>query len=123
MKYALLALAALTTTASLAQSNVPVADVPLATKKFWVGVSYSPDVAYRSLNIVDPSEGMATVERNRNEFEKPNYGHTTGISFGHMLGKRIGIECGVAYSLKGYVYKIDVEKMTFGDYESIHVVD
>lgn len=70
----------------------------IAKKKFAVGISFSPDYAYRTLKTDASSQWIAD---NRNDTEIPKFGYTTGLNFSMTLGKRFSVEIGALYSDKG----------------------
>ncbi|MFH0895806.1 MAG: outer membrane beta-barrel protein [Bacteroidota bacterium] len=73
------------------------------SSRFEIGVNFSPDLCYRTLDIIDASATGASLvynDRNKNEVFKP--GFSTGFSACYYLKKRLGIEAGVQFSDKGY---------------------
>jgi opacity protein-like surface antigen len=66
----------------------------LKTKKWSIGLIYSPDFCFRQ-------KYTSRMSLYNNETEKPKAGMTAGISFLYLLMDRIGIETGLLYSTKG----------------------
>jgi len=91
-------------------------------KRFYVGISFSPEYNYRVLNKNDSgiSDSLWSVVKNMEDsiFE-PKFGYTGGIIFGYYVTNRISIESGVQYSNKGYK-TIPIE--TFYDWDEPSIV-
>lgn len=79
-------------------SGVLYAQTPdsLKTKKWAIGLTYSPDFCYR-INYTS----RMSIYSNSGETEKPKAGMTAGVSFLYKLLDRVGIETGILYSTKG----------------------
>lgn len=71
-------------------------------KRFQIGVSFSPDVNYRTLTS---QSNVNWIRENRDEQEIPTFGFTTGINAVFKITKMFGVETGVLYSQKGYQNK------------------
>lgn len=75
--------------------------------RFQLGVSFSPDVCYRTLKETD----ITTTQTNfyvmdaRNKMEAPKFGYTGGVNFSYALNHWLSIESGLHYSNKGYGMK------------------
>lgn len=70
-----------------------------SNKKLRVGVSFSPDYAYRVLKSSnDDHEGFVQF---RNQTESPKFGFTTGLRGLYQLAPKWNIEFGIVYSDKG----------------------
>jgi hypothetical protein len=67
-----------------------------------VGVIYSPDYCYRTLKA---DASVKFIADERNDYEIPEYGFTTGLSLLIHAGKRLTFETGIQYSDKGYQTK------------------
>lgn len=73
------------------------------SKKLLIGVNFSPDISYRTL---DGSSDIAiSLIKSRDSQEKPDFGFTTGINFQYHISSLIGLELGAQYSTKRYVNK------------------
>lgn len=81
--------------------------------RFFIGVQASPDLAYRSLQLVERSSLYEDFIDARNRFEVPRLGFTGNLFAGYMLSERFGIEVGLGYALRGW--ELDLSKLTFGD--------
>jgi len=68
------------------------------TGKFSIGLAFSPDYCYRTLQSDASSQWIAD---GRNAMEVPKFGFTTGISGLYKLSKKVNIEAGLQYSDKG----------------------
>ena len=68
-----------------------------------VGFTFSPDYCYRDLKAEDY---LQFIVDDRNSFEKPKFGFTTGFNYSMRLSKRFTLEVGVLYSEKGEKYKL-----------------
>lgn len=68
----------------------------LKTKKWALGLTYSPDFCYR-INYTS----RMSIYSGSGETEKPKAGMTAGVNFLYKLLDRIGIETGILYSTKG----------------------
>lgn len=81
---------------ALVLSGVLYAQTPdsLKTKKWAIGLSYSPDLCYRI-------KYTSRMSNYNGETEKPKAGMTAGINFLYKLMDRVGIETGILYSTKG----------------------
>lgn len=102
MKHILILILAFSTVGFFAQE--------LSSKKFnrfQLGVSFSPDVCYRTLKETD----ITTTQTNiflidaRNEMETPKFGYTAGVNFSYSLNQHFRIESGLHFSNKGYGMK------------------
>lgn len=74
---------------------------PTPTKghdKLLIGINFSPDISYRMLS----SNSYPRLVSYRNSNEKPKFGYTTGLNVNYNFSKKIGIEIGAQYALKGY---------------------
>lgn len=68
----------------------------LKTKKWAIGLTYSPDFCYR-INYTS----RMSIYSGSGETEKPKAGMTAGVNFLYQLLDRVGIETGILYSTKG----------------------
>ncbi len=68
-----------------------------------VGFTFSPDFCYRNLKAEDY---LQFIVDDRNSFETPKFGFTTGFNYSMRLSKRFTLEVGVLYSEKGEKYKL-----------------
>lgn len=80
----------------LLSANILFANQPdsLKTKKWAIGLSYSPDYCYR-IPYTGKSGAFSTTA------EKGKLGFTAGVNLLYRLMDKIGIEFGVLYSTKG----------------------
>ncbi|MES2762734.1 MAG: outer membrane beta-barrel protein [Bacteroidota bacterium] len=81
----------------LFSSGMLLATTPdsLKTKKWAVGLSYSPDFCFRT------PYAKASEKGSSNMTEKGKMGFTTGINLRYQLLEKIGVEFGALYSTKG----------------------
>lgn len=70
--------------------------------RFYVGASYSPDVAFRFLINSEGSEFISGFIEALNERDRPKFGMTTSLNAGFHVNKRLAIELGVGYSNRGF---------------------
>ena len=82
-------------------------------KKIQIGVNFSPDYCFRTLQNNNSSITNDFIIDSRNEMEKAKLGYTTGLNVIYNLKKNIGIELGIQFSNKGY--QTNEEGLTFGD--------
>ncbi len=66
----------------------------LKSKKWAIGLSYSPDLCFRT-------KYTSKMSNYYGEKEKPKAGMTAGLNFLYKLMDRVGIEVGILYSTKG----------------------
>lgn len=81
-------------------------------KKIQIGVNFSPDYCFRTLQNNDGSASSDMDVKWRNENETGKLGYTTGINMIFNLNKNIGVGVGIQYSNKGY--QIKLEDLNFG---------
>lgn len=74
-------------------------------RHLFIGLAFSPDYCFRSLNNNDLSGSSNAVINERNEIETPRIGCTAGIVLGYRFKKPLMLETGVRYSLQGYQTK------------------
>lgn len=67
-----------------------------------VGISFSPDLAYRILDNKNGSAQTDTRIKIRNEGEQAKFGMTADLSFSYWFGARFGIQTGLSYSNRGH---------------------
>jgi len=68
------------------------------TKKFAIGLTFSPDYCFRTLSS---DESVNMIADQRNDEEIPKFGYTTGLNIAWKLSNRFTLETGVLYSNKG----------------------
>jgi len=73
-----------------------------AGKKIYVGFSFSPDYAFRTLKNNDGSSSSDYVIKSRNDIEKGKFSFTTGFNLNLVLSKKIELQTGLLYSDRGY---------------------
>jgi hypothetical protein len=71
-------------------------------RKVSVGISSSPDYCYRTLYNNDSSWSSDFVITQRNGYEVPKIGFTTGLQLGFGLTRHLELATGLTYSNKGY---------------------
>ncbi len=69
-----------------------------AEKRFSIGVSFSPDYAYRVLKTDASHEWMLDVN---NEYSSPILGYTSGLILKYRLNGKLALESGVKLLAKG----------------------
>jgi len=72
----------------------------IRTKKFYFGLTFSPDYCYRTLKS-DNSKSSMFITDYRDTTEIPKIGFTTGLNLIMEISKRIAIETGLLFSDKG----------------------
>jgi len=75
---------------------------PEPFRRFQIGISFSPDLTYRTLTRNNEYSGTITLLDKRNELETTKFGYTVGMVMGVNLKRGFGIEIGVQYSNKGF---------------------
>jgi hypothetical protein len=91
------------------------------TRKFSVGLNFSPDYGYRTLKTDNLTLNQLIINF-RNEREKPKLGYTTGLTFNYYMNKRISFETGLLFSDKGEMFEwIDAPFSTVSNPEPIGV--
>lgn len=88
---------------------------PRAQEPWTIGFRAGAGMGYRTL-----SANLSNLENEliiglRNEREVPKLALTTVVNMGKQLGKRIGVEMGVGYHHLGWVHRVDLEDLSFGD--------
>lgn len=73
--------------------------------RFSIGISYSPNYCFRTINNTDTSSIFQTIESIRNDDEKFKLGHSAGVSIGYNFSEHWALNTGVFYSDKGYETK------------------
>jgi hypothetical protein len=73
------------------------------SKKFSIGITLSPDIAYRTLKSDNSTAEIVQDLRDRSEV--PKFGYTAGISLKYNLSTKFAFETGIRYSNKGYAFK------------------
>lgn len=68
------------------------------TKRFSIGLTFSPDYCYRILIADASSQWIANI---RDNSETPKFGYTTGLNFAQSLNNKIAVESGLLFSDKG----------------------
>lgn len=68
-------------------------------KRFQIGVNFSPDLNYRTLQSED---NVRWIHDNRDDNEIPMFGYTTGLNVVYNFSNMLGVETGFQYSLKGF---------------------
>ena len=72
-----------------------------STKKWYIGITASPDLCYRSIfKTADADESTFFKSREKNDGIK--FGYTAGFHVGYKFLKCLSLETGVLYSNKGY---------------------
>jgi len=82
-------------------------------KRFFIGIQASPDLAYRSLELVDRNPSSEVIIEARNDREVPRLGFSGNLIAGYVLSERFSIEAGSGYALRGW--ELDLSTLTFGD--------
>ena len=78
---------------------------PDKPKKLQLGISFSPDICYRSLFITEDEQKNEMILKSRNSQEVPNFGYHFGLGVCYNFRSWLGLESGVqllhhTYSLK-----------------------
>lgn len=79
------------------------------TAKLLLGINFSPDYCFRSVNYQDGYRQAASFTNK----QIPKFGFTSGINLKYNFSKHFGIQFGLQYSSKGYAF--DLSDLTFGD--------
>lgn len=72
-----------------------------SSKRFQLGISFSPDLCYRTLVNNDGSAGELVIN-SRNKNEQPKMGYTAGIIVGYTFKPGVALQTGLQLSNKGY---------------------
>jgi hypothetical protein len=75
------------------------------TKRFFLGINFSPDLCYRTLKNSDGTAFIKNLMDADNKNETYKFGFTSGINACYLLTKHINIEVGVQYANKGFETK------------------
>ena len=73
-----------------------------ANRNIFIGFSFSPDYAYRTLKNSDGSPSSELLIDSRNERERGKFSFTTGLNLNARLSKKIELQTGFLYSDKGF---------------------
>lgn len=95
-----------------AQSTVD--SLKVKSKKFFVGVNFSPSYCYRTLET-NTSDSYKIIVKFRNEDEKPRFGYSFGVNSFIKINRYLEFGYGIQNSVEGYQYKIDYKSLTFGE--------
>ncbi len=75
------------------------------SKKFQIGINYSPDYNYRCLTLYKENHDSKIDKEIRNKYETAKYGYTTGILISLAIHSKLAFTTGLQYSNKGYQIK------------------
>lgn len=78
-----------------------------------IGLSFSPDMAYRTLHNSDGANMGSSQLDDRNDRESPRFGFTGGLLMGYNFSSRFGLETGLQYAVRGW--QSVNSNPTFGD--------
>ena len=67
-----------------------------------IGLRFSPEFCYRSIDDTEGSLYGYWTSEGRNKVELPQFGLTTGLRVGYLLGDHLSIETGLQYQHRGY---------------------
>ncbi len=81
--------------------------------RFFYGLQASPDLAYRSLELVDRNPSSEVIIDAMNRLHLPRLGYTASLVAGYELSERWTLEAGAGYALHGWGW--DLSQLTFGD--------
>ena len=73
-------------------------DTETTTKKYSIGLTFSPDYCYRTLK---PDASSKWIADDRNSHEIPKIGYTAGLNLAVNINKRFTFETGLLFSDKG----------------------
>lgn len=82
-------------------------------RRFFVGLQASPDLAHRSLALVDRNPVSEVIIDARNRLEIPRMGLAASLVAGYRLSERWALEAGAGHALHGWAW--DLSTLTFGD--------
>jgi hypothetical protein len=93
---------------SFLSSNISTAqNTEIAKRKFLIGLSFEPNIAYRQLNYTQPN---SWVEDLRNEKELPKFGFSTGINLRYKVNPKFSFDGAIIFANRGMTTKkIDLE--------------
>ncbi|MCW3125233.1 MAG: hypothetical protein JWO03_891 [Bacteroidetes bacterium] len=92
----------LSTQVLMAVESKPTA---IKAKKLFVGVHFSPGVAFRTLRLVKHSNGYPEAYELYKKYDKPIFGYDLGVNLEYLVNPYIGLQTGANYSLKGLEYE------------------
>jgi hypothetical protein len=78
-----------------------------------IGLIFSPDYCFRTLNNNDGSSSSTMIIDLRNEMEEPVFGFTAGLNVYYRVTENVGLEAGMHYSRQGY--QLRKNDLYFGD--------
>jgi len=81
------------------------------TKKFEIGITFSPDYCFRKLKTDTESKWIADI---RDTLETGKFGYTTGLNVVYNINKKFSVAAGVLFSDKGKRTK----KYSLGNFNS-----
>ncbi|MEO8588304.1 MAG: hypothetical protein ABI432_02960 [Flavobacteriales bacterium] len=84
-----------------------------SAKHWWLGAQVSPDVAYRTLYLIEHNSTTEAIVDARDRSEVPRLALTAQLFAGRTLNKRFSMELGLGYALRGW--QVDVSTLTYGD--------
>ncbi|MGB0887647.1 MAG: outer membrane beta-barrel protein [Vicingaceae bacterium] len=89
------------------------AKVAPSYNKMMIGMSFSPDYAYRTLKSDGSANYLDEIIVSRNKNEKAKLGCTFGINFNYNFNRKFGLITGVLISNKGY--QLNSSNLRFGN--------
>lgn len=81
--------------------------------RFNIGIQASPDLAYRSLELVDRNPASEVIIEALSTLHTPRLGFTASLVAGYELSEKWSVEGGVGYALHGWSW--DLSQFSFGD--------
>lgn len=82
-------------------------------QRFFIGIQASPDLAYRSLELVDRNPSSEVIIEALNTLHTPRLGYTASLVAGYELSEKWAVEGGLGYALHGWSW--DLSQLSFGD--------
>ncbi len=82
-------------------------------QRFFIGIQTSPDLAYRTLELVDRNPSSEVIIEALNTLHTPRLGYTASLVAGYALSEQWAMEGGIGYALHGWSW--DLSQLNFGD--------
>ncbi len=88
---------------------------PAPSKRWSVGLNTGAGLAFRTLSKTENFPVSDVIIQRRNDREEPRLAFGLSGVVGYKLSKRFGFEAGLGYHAQGWVERMDLSQLTFGD--------
>ncbi|MBS1683657.1 MAG: PorT family protein [Bacteroidetes bacterium] len=96
-------------------------------KKLFIGFNFAPGVGFRTLHLLDGSNGRAEAYALYQKNDKPIFGYNLGVDVTYKFTRTIGLQTGASYSMKGLLYSaastFSAQPTTYSTLYRFHFID